>query len=193
MTIMQAALADGAGETALGAQERLQSSIVHESGERCFQRCAAALRVDLYRYALWLTGDASIADDAVQEALIRGWRSWHKLKDESAAKAWLCTIVRREAARMFERRRRRTRDMDALNETEQYLVATTDDAAEMAELRRAIFALDPIYREPLLLQVLMGYSAPEIAGIIGIKPGAVLTRLCRGRQKLVANLDLRQT
>jgi len=57
-----------------------------------------------------------------------------------------------------------------------------------ADVRAALFALEPDYREPLVLQVLMGYSTEEIAAHLGIKPGAVLTRLFRAREKLRARL-----
>ena len=56
-------------------------------------------------------------------------------------------------------------------------------------LRRALAALPDEYREPLLLQVLGGYSSEEIAELLGIKAGAVMTRLSRARQKLRARLD----
>ena len=55
---------------------------------------------------------------------------------------------------------------------------------ELAELREAIFGLEDDYREPLVLQVLMGYSTSEIAATMGLKQGAVLTRLHRARNKL---------
>ena len=59
-----------------------------------------------------------------------------------------------------------------------------------SEVRAAILALEPDYREPLVLQVLMGYSTEEIATHLGINPGAVLTRLFRARQKLKAALGV---
>ena len=52
------------------------------------------------------------------------------------------------------------------------------------EVRQAIYRLDDDYREPLVLQVLMGHSTKEIAEMMDIKPGAVLTRLHRARNKL---------
>ena len=55
---------------------------------------------------------------------------------------------------------------------------------ELADMREAIFELDDDYREPLVLQVLMGYSTNEIAEQMGLKQGAVLTRLHRARAKL---------
>jgi RNA polymerase sigma-70 factor (ECF subfamily) len=62
---------------------------------------------------------------------------------------------------------------------------TEDDADPLVqELRTAIFALEETYREPLALQVLMGHTTEEIAGIMGLTQGAVLTRLHRAREKL---------
>jgi RNA polymerase sigma-70 factor (ECF subfamily) len=51
-------------------------------------------------------------------------------------------------------------------------------------MRAALFALEPDYREPLVLQVLMGYTTEEIAKHMELSTGAVLTRLFRARQKL---------
>ena len=60
----------------------------------------------------------------------------------------------------------------------------TRDEHESGEIHAAILALPEDYREPLVLQVLMGYSTDEIARHLGLTSGAVLTRLCRARQKL---------
>jgi RNA polymerase sigma-70 factor (ECF subfamily) len=57
-------------------------------------------------------------------------------------------------------------------------------------MREAIFRLDADYREPLVLQVLMGYSTKEIAQMMGMQQGAVLTRLFRARAKLRQLLGL---
>ena len=53
-------------------------------------------------------------------------------------------------------------------------------------MREAIFGLHDDYREPLVLQVLLGHSTDEIAGLMGISAAAVLTRLHRARKKLIA-------
>jgi len=63
------------------------------------------------------------------------------------------------------------------------LLATAPDEA-LDDMRQAIYELDDDYREPLVLQVLMGYSTNEIAAQMGLKQGAVLTRLHRARAKL---------
>jgi len=103
--------------------------------------------------------------------------------DAAAAKQWLLTIVRRENARYFERRRLETVDIDNLTASQSALLAEAPNE-ELDDLREAIYGLEDDYREPLVLQVLMGYSTSEIAEVMGLKQGAVLTRLHRARLKL---------
>ena len=148
-----------------------------------FDSLVAVYYPDMYRYAAWLSRDTAIAEDVVQEALLRAWKSLHALRDDGAAKQWLLTIVRRENARYFERRRLETVDIDNLSASQAALLAETPNE-ELADLREAIFELEDDYREPLVLQVLMGYSTNEIAETMGLKQGAVLTRLHRARNKL---------
>ena len=138
----------------------------------------------MYRYAAWLSRDKAIAEDVVQESMLRAWKSLDALRDDGAAKQWLLTIVRRENARYFERRRLETVDIDDLSPSQAALLAESPDE-ELDDLRQAIYELDDDYREPLVLQVLMGYSTKEIAATMGLKQGAVLTRLHRARQKLM--------
>lgn len=148
-----------------------------------FDALCRQLRPDLYRFAFWLARDRAVAEDVVQDALMRAWRSFDSLADEAAARPWLLTIARREFARRFERRRVETVDIDQLTASEDPALAVAADE-ELAEVRAAIFELPDDYREPLVLQVLMGYSTKEIATHMGLQPGAVLTRLFRARQKL---------
>lgn len=149
-----------------------------------FDQLVAVYYPDMFRYAAWLCRDRAIAEDVVQEALLRAWKSLDSLRDEAAAKHWLLTIVRRENARYFERRRLETVDIDNLTASQAALLAESPNE-ELAEMREAIYQLDDDYREPLVLQVLMGYSTNEIAEMMGLKQGAVLTRLHRARHKLM--------
>ncbi len=148
-----------------------------------FDRVVGVFHTDMYRYAAWLCRDKAIAEDVVQEALLRAWKSLDALRDDAAAKQWLLTIVRRENARYFERRRLETVDIDNLTASQSALLAEAP-TEELDELREAIFGLEDDYREPLVLQVLMGFSTKEIAEHMGLKQGAVLTRLHRARLKL---------
>jgi RNA polymerase sigma-70 factor (ECF subfamily) len=148
-----------------------------------FDRVVGVLHKDLYRYAAWLCRDPGIAEEVVQEALLRAWKSLDALREDGAAKSWLLTIVRRENARYFERKRLETVDIDNLTPSQSAMLAETEDP-NVADMRQAMYQLEDDYREPLVLQVLMGHSTKEIAALIGIKPGAVLTRLHRARIKL---------
>jgi RNA polymerase sigma-70 factor (ECF subfamily) len=148
-----------------------------------FDQYVAVYHQDMYRYAAWLCRDKAIAEDVVQEAMLRAWKSLDALREETSAKQWLLTIVRRENARYFERKRLETVDIDNLTASQAALLAEQPDD-ELDSMRAAIFELEDDYREPLVLQVLMGYSTQEIATQMGLKQGAVLTRLHRARLKL---------
>jgi RNA polymerase sigma-70 factor (ECF subfamily) len=146
----------------------------------------------MYRYAAWLCRDKAIAEDVVQEALLRAWKSLDALRDDAAAKPWLLTIVRRENARYFERKRIETVDIDSLTASQSALLSEQPDD-DLSDMREAIFSLEDDYREPLVLQVLMGFSTNEIAEQMGLKQGAVLTRLHRARTKLKGTMQAMAT
>jgi RNA polymerase sigma-70 factor (ECF subfamily) len=160
----------------------------NESGRLArFDRLAAAYGADLYRFAMWLCGDDALAKDLVQETFLRAWKALDQLKDEAAAKGWLLTIVRREYARTFERKVPQFTDVDSVVLPEDSELEP-DDRTEIRLLRRHILALAPKYREPLLLQTVMGYSCEEIAAELGISKSAVMTQLFRAREQLKSRL-----
>lgn len=161
----------------------MNSSDAGAARRRRFDELVGVFHKDMYRYAAWLSRDRTVAEDVVQESLLRAWKSLDALRDDAAAKHWLLTIVRRENARYFERRRLDTVDVDDLTPSQEALLADQPDH-ELDDVREAIFRLGDDYREPLVLQVLMGYSTNEIGELMGLKQGAVLTRLHRARLKL---------
>jgi RNA polymerase sigma-70 factor (ECF subfamily) len=158
-----------------------------EAERLSFDRLVGPWRDDLYRYVFWLCRDPDLADDVVQETMLRAFRSLASLRDTGSTKAWLLTIARREHARVYERKRLKTSDIDALTNAEAALLATRHDP-DVDDMRRAIFRLEADYREPLVLQVLLGLTTEEIATTMDLKQGAVLTRLHRARKKLIATM-----
>lgn len=148
-----------------------------------FEALCRTLRPDLLRFAFWLSRDHALAEDVVQETMLRAWKAQNSLQDEAAAKPWFLTIIRREYARTFERKRFVTVDVDELVAREEPMLAAAEEQ-NLAELRAALFKLPDEYREPLMLQVLMGFSTAEISRELGLSDAAVLTRLFRARKQL---------
>jgi len=143
-----------------------------------------SLRPDLLRFAFWLGRDRSIAEDIVQETLLRAWRARKELRETTSLRAWLLTIVRRENARLHERKQLPTVDLTEIVSSQDIALALEDSNPEIADLRRAMLSLPDEYREPLVLQVLGGFTTGEIAHELGLTVPAVLTRLFRARNKL---------
>jgi RNA polymerase sigma-70 factor (ECF subfamily) len=151
-----------------------------------FEPLVKATSPELYRYALGLCHNHDQAQDLVQETFLRAWRAQEGLRSTKAARAWLYKILRNENARRYERQRPDVRDP--------YLLPPVpyrgyDTSTEAFALRRALCQLDLEYREPLLLQVIGGFSCREIGEMLGLKVNTVLTRLFRARQALRQHLD----
>ena len=150
---------------------------------RFFEQLVSAYANDLYRYAYWLCKQPTLAEDLVQETFARAWKSIESLKDEKAAKAWLITILRRENARLYEKYQ------PQLLEIEESLVADDyhnepSNKLEKEQLHHMILKLPDEYKEPLILQVMWGFSGDEIAKELDLKLATVNTRLFRARQQL---------
>ncbi|TDR47443.1 RNA polymerase sigma-70 factor (ECF subfamily) [Tahibacter aquaticus] len=158
------------------------------SRQRQFDALVRAHNGDLYRYAYWLCGDPALAQDLTQEAFLRAWRSLDALRETDAAKAWLITILRREHARLYERKSFDTTDISELDLDDRDSLSP-EQLGEDSIVRAAMLQLEPKYREPLLLQVLGGFSCEEIARELDLGAAAVMTQLFRARQKLKAMLS----
>ena len=140
---------------------------------------------DLYRFAYWICHDPDIAQDLVQETCLRAWKSLDSLLDDKSAKAWLFTILRRENARRFERKQHPLVDID------DHDVADSSDLSQDMDselLLRKISGLADEYKEPLLLQLIAGFSAEEIAEQLSLNKNTVLTRLVRAKNQLKTSL-----
>ncbi len=147
-----------------------------------FQALFGKYMNDLFRYAYWLVYDKAVAEDLVQETMLRAWKSMDRLQKPEAAKGWLITILRRENARRFERFQPQFSTMPTETLADGH--RDYDTSTEAFVLRNAIAELPEDYREPLLLQVIHGYSQKEIAAELGISVAGAGTRLFRARKKL---------
>ena len=136
----------------------------------------------MYRFAYWLCRDRHAAEDVVQEACVRAWSAWGTLRDPGVRKSWLMTIVRNESARRFSRARADA-SLDEVEEVQLPAIPSCEAGVETAQI---LAQLPASYREPLVMQVLGGFSCAEIAAMLGTSEGAVMTRLTRARQALRA-------
>lgn len=135
---------------------------------------------DLYRFAYWLCRDKYVAEELVQECFQRAWIHWESLQDAQALKKWLLTILRREYLRRFERKQLDVMDIELLQEFDMPS-AEGLDLSDIMALRQALMRAPDSLRDVLLLQVLGGFSAEEIAQLEQTSTGAITTRLSRAR------------
>ena len=151
--------------------------------QKKYEALVHALHGDIYRYAYWLCRDPHVAEDLVQETYLRAWRAIDSLVDDKAAKPWLITILRRENARRFERKRFDLIDLDEFPQSDDEALHSEQEM-EHEWLRRHIARLPQEYQEPLLLQVVGGFSGEEIAQQLGLNKNTVMTRLFRARNQI---------
>ena len=145
----------------------------------------------LRRYARSLTGDAWAADDLVQDTLERACDQWHLWRTGSDLRAWLFTLMHNLFANQARGRSRR--DGSAVH-------IDADDAAEelhgpggandlMLDLQRCLLRLPPEQRAVLLLVSVDELSYEEVARVLAIPIGTVMSRLSRARSRLRELLD----
>lgn len=152
-----------------------------------FETLVRAYSADLYRFAYWLAHERSVAEDLVQECFARAWKNLDQLQNEQAAKHWLFSIVRNEHARLYAKPRVE-RDGVALDDISELAAPTLSIPAGLA-LHQALEQLPNSHREPLLLQVLGGFSCAEIGAMLALSEANVMARVSRARRALRDLLD----
>jgi RNA polymerase sigma factor (sigma-70 family) len=146
-----------------------------------------------FNYARWLTRNEADAQDVVQDAYVRALRFFSSLRGDDA-RAWLLTIVRNTWYGRFARQR----GVEPPAVFDESTDARSDDTLDPEALlmqqqtveavRRAVEALPADFREVIVLRELEGLSYKEIATIVGIPMGTVMSRLARGRERMLTIL-----
>jgi RNA polymerase sigma-70 factor, ECF subfamily len=139
---------------------------------------------DLRRFTAWLCRDQSVAEDVLQQTMLRAWRARSSLRESVAIRAWLFAIARREYARLHERKRLRLVSIDRCVAEEESGLIVEEEDLRVRDLRVALDSLGDEYRRPLVLQVAGGYTVSEIAQALRLTVPAVLSRLYRARNQL---------
>lgn len=172
----------------------------NEEAERSrrFQELALPHLDAAFNLARWLSGNASDADDIVQEAFMRAFRFFGTFRGDNA-RPWLLAIVRRTWYTEW-RRRTSSREVAGFDDSHEEAVfdgwspASIDPQALMIreeDARRVHVALEQLpveYREVLILRELEELSYREIAIVADLPVGTVMSRLARGRRRLAVAL-----
>lgn len=140
----------------------------------------------LRRYARALLRDAALADDLVQDCLERVVAHWQQRRDSADTRQWVFAIAHNLA--MDELRRQNRRRMHvALEEVDEseLVVPPEDGGLGRRDLLRALDALPTEQRAVLLLVCVEDMSYADVAGTLGIPVGTVMSRLSRGRERLL--------
>ena len=146
-----------------------------------------------FNYARWLTGNAADAEDVVQDACVKAIRFLSSLRDGDA-RAWLFTIVRNT---WYSRVSRRASVMEATpldSARDERPDEALDPEArllqehDVARVRAAIEQLPVDYRDVIVLREIEGLSYKEIASVVRVPIGTVMSRLARARERLLAAL-----
>lgn len=162
------------------------------------ERLARQHRPAAYLLALQLLGDADDALDAAQEAMLRFFAHLDRLDPERPVRPWLLRIVRNQVKDLWRRRRiRRTEALDTtVPSVARHLVDHGSDPEEDARRRqlrrrvwRGIARLSDPHREILVLRDFHDLDYSEIAGILGIPRGTVMSRLHAARKRLREALE----
>jgi RNA polymerase sigma factor (sigma-70 family) len=195
------------GSDHLPSQQQIPVSVVQNQDDRnAFDEVFLPYLPEAYRLAQWLAGNASDADDIVQEAAIRAFRG---IKGFGAvnARAWSLAIVRNTAMSWLTKNRPKTVTyIDDLNAAEQQeleyeglhgaKIETPEEAAllkaDAEEIQKALAQLPPQFREVIVLREINQMNYRDIAEITNVPIGTVMSRLSRGRRELMALLGGRK-
>lgn len=144
----------------------------------------------LRRYARALLRDTGAADDLVQDTLERAWSRWSLWGRGSDLRAWLFAIMHNVFVNQVESAQaRHDRLAEPLDDMELPVRATQEDGLAVRDLHEAIGRLPPEFREVILLVGLEEMKYEEVAKILHIPLGTVMSRLSRGRKQLRGLLE----
>ncbi len=168
--------------------------------QKAFAREAMQYTPQLYSTALRMTRNPADAEDLVQETFLRAYRAFDHYEEGTNLRAWLFRIMTNTYINMYRKKQRQVQETELGDVEDLFLYRRlrwfdSNAVAESAEsqmlalfpeaaVRDAVEALPEEYRVPMLLADVQGFSYKEIAEMLDIKIGTVMSRLHRGRTRL---------
>ncbi|HWE52804.1 MAG TPA: sigma-70 family RNA polymerase sigma factor [Bryobacteraceae bacterium] len=159
------------------------------SNQAEFERIAMPHAPSLLRVARRMSSSAAAAEDLVQETLLSAWRGFHQFQPESNIRAWLFRILLNNSY-AHGRKLRATPPTTPLVSGSRIVLPVLDDAMEVS---RALQSLELDHRTVLLLGVVEGFTCREMAEILNVPIGTIMSRLSRARQAMRTRLTGRST
>jgi RNA polymerase sigma-70 factor (ECF subfamily) len=169
--------------------------------ERRFEAEALPLLPGMYSAAYRLTRNAADAEDLIQETFLRAFRSFHQFEPGTNLKAWLYRILTNTFINSYRKRQREPQTVSDDEVEDWYLYSKMaeegmEPSAEAAvleslpdeDVQEALSSLPEQFRMAVLLADVEGFSYKEIAEIMGVPIGTVMSRLHRGRKALEKRL-----
>ncbi len=142
----------------------------------------------LYRYAYRLSGDHQIAEDLMQETFLEAWRNVDKLQDDNRVSGWLFQILRHRFSHFLRdtRGKRETRRIseNGDNHPPDVQLPPLEHLAERDAMQMALNSLSPLVRQTFLMVFMEGRACREVAEILEIPLGTVLSRTDTARKAL---------
>ncbi len=174
----------------------MRGHVTSTPAERLFTEVVLPHLDDALTLARWLTGNATDAQDVVQEACLRAFKAFEGGRIENP-RAWLLTITRNAAFTWLARNRPKSLVLTADPDMEETAGSaerpeTPEEAvtaaADADRLEKAMAALPQAYRETIVMREINGLAYREIAEVTGVPIGTVMSRLARARNLLIAAL-----
>ena len=169
-----------------------------------FERDAMQFAPQLYSAAMRMTRNPADAEDLVQETFLKAYRAYHTFEEGTNLKAWLYRILTNTYINKYRKDSRRPSEVDlgAVEDLYLYRNIGSEESAEAArsteervleglvesDIKEAVEDLPENFRLPVLLADLAGFSYKEIADILDIPIGTVMSRLHRGRKAMEKSL-----
>jgi RNA polymerase sigma-70 factor (ECF subfamily) len=146
-----------------------------------FENIALPHTVSLFRYAIRLAGEKARAEDLVQETLLSAWRNFHQFERGTNCKAWLFRILKNLHYKQMNRHGQRA-EVPLGEEGPRF--AVPEQVSANQQVREAFDRLTPEHQEVLQLAVVEGFEIREVAEVLQVPQGTVMSRLSRARANL---------
>src|SRR5215472_13059965 len=146
-----------------------------------FENVALPHAGGLLRYALHLAGERARAEDLVQETLLSAWRKFHQFERGTNCKAWLYRILKNLHYKQMRRKIRRP-EVPLADDGPPF--AVPEEISANQQMREAFARLTPEHQEVLQLAVIEGFGIREVADVLQVPQGTVMSRLSRARASL---------